>query len=78
LEQRGGVEGGDGGDGGGEGGEGGEGGGGGGEGGDGNSGGDEGGGMSTGLGPQSEQSDPYSHKYNWAPEPPSSQKPSSA
>jgi len=73
--QRGGVEGGAGGDAGGEGGDGGVGGG---EGGDGSSGGDGGGGMSTGLRPQSEQSDPYSHSLYSAPGPPSSHKLSNA
>jgi len=62
-----GVRGGAGGEGGGEGGDGGDGGGEGGEGG-----GDEGGELRTGLRPQSEQSDPYSHTFHWAPGPPSS------
>jgi len=61
-----------------DGGEGGDGGVGGGEGGDGSSGGHEGAGMSTGLGPQSEQSDPYSHASYSAPGPPSSHKLSNA
>ena len=60
------------------GGEGGEGGVGGGEGGEGKLGGDEGEGTSTGLGPQSEQSDPYSHKLYQAPGPPSSHSSSNA
>ena len=74
-EQTDGVKGGAGGEAGGEGGEGGVSGG---DGGGGKLGGDEGAGASTGLRPQSEHSEPYSHALYSAPGPPSSQSLSNA